>query len=490
MRDNKGISMITLVITIICMVIFLSLAYRIGTRYIFESKEEERTALVAVLSDVVTRRQNDRYVGIGDTTLHYVGYHISSGDYDEISKNFENPNRMYEPGLWYILDADKAQDLEILEAQNYLVEDLKSKTEGEDKKYIAVSNYYTGEVELLKYEEVKDIVDSIVAGNSDNENGCEHEYTMVSCTEASVCTKCGKIMMHALGHDFNLPEPTCTEDRKCKRCGYIDKKAIGHEYVTDLSYNDNGHFNKCIRYDVCKAVGNFEDHDRKYALIPGDEWIHVVRCDICGWENLTEACTKAVRTKDLIYHVEYCTKCFKEKDVEHDEIKKYKWYDENEHIVYCDTCKGELYKEEHVDIEKPYGICDKCDGVLNMKREPEIKSVTMKNITPQAEEAYFAKRGDKIEIRIEVSMLLSGAPTVKLQDRVIKEESIKQEEALVWIAEINTADYLFDEGLMNIEINNIKSLWGIKGADVFETTDDKYIIYDSTKPQYIYIPAD
>ena len=40
MRDNKGISMITLVITIICMVIFLSLAYRIGTRYIFESKEE------------------------------------------------------------------------------------------------------------------------------------------------------------------------------------------------------------------------------------------------------------------------------------------------------------------------------------------------------------------------------------------------------------------------------------------------------------------
>ena len=68
MRDNKGISMITLVITIICMVIFLSLAYRIGTRYIFESKEEERTALVAVLSDGVTRRKNDRYVGIGDTT--------------------------------------------------------------------------------------------------------------------------------------------------------------------------------------------------------------------------------------------------------------------------------------------------------------------------------------------------------------------------------------------------------------------------------------
>ena len=125
-----------------------------------------------------------------------------------------------------------------------------------------------------------------------------------------------------------------------------------------------------------------------------------------------------------------------------------------------------------------------------MKREREIKSVTIKNITPQAGEAYFAKRGDKIEIRIEVSMLLSGAPTVKLQDRVIKEESIKQEEALVWIAEINTADYLFDEGLMNIEINNIKSLWGIKGADVFETTDDKYITYDSTKPQYIYIPTD
>ena len=489
MKDNKGISMITLVITIICMVIFLSLAYRIGSRYIFESKEEEKTALTEVLSDVVTRRQNDKYVGIGDTTLHYIGYYVSSGDYDELSKNFENPNRMYEPGLWYILDADKAQELEIEEAQNYLVENLKNKSEDEDKKYVAVSNYYTGEIELLKYGEVKDIVNNIVDGSDDNENGCEHEYTMVSCTEASVCTKCGKIMLHALGHDFNLSEPTCTEDKKCKRCGYIEQKALGHEYVDELSYNDEGHFNKCIRYDTCKAVGNFENHDKKYGQKAGDEWEHIVKCDICGWEDLNEPCTTEVKTKDLNNHIVYCTKCLREKEEAHDN-KKYRWCDENEHMIYCGTCQGELYREEHVDVEKPYGICDKCNGVLNMQKEPEIVSITMKNITSGVEEIYYAKKGDTIQIKIEASMLLSGAPTIKLQDRVINSNSIKQQEdPLIWIAEINTADYLFEDKIMNIEVNDIKSLWGVKGKDIFETTDDKYITYDSTKPQYIYIPT-
>lgn len=491
MKDNKGISMITLVITVICMVIFLSLAYRIGTRYIFESKEEEKVALVAVLSDVVARRQNDRYVGIGDTTLHYIGYHVSSGDYNEISKNFENPNRMYEPGLWYVLDANKAEELEIAEAQNYLVENLKDKKDGEDKKYIAVSNYYTGEVELLKYEEVKVLVDNVVDSSIDEESDCEHEYTLVSCTEASVCTKCSEIMLHALGHDFNLSAPTCTEDRKCNRCGYIEQKALGHEYITsELSYNENGHFNKCVRYDTCKAVGNFENHDKKYGQIAGDEWIHIVRCDICGWQDLAEECTVAVRKKDLINHIEYCTLCLKEKEAEHNETQKYEAYDEEQHTAYCEACSGEIHKEEHIDIEKPYGICDKCDAVLNVDKAPKVKNITMKNITSQVEDVYFAKRGDKIEIRLEVSMLLGGAPTIKLQDRVIKTENIKQEESLVWVAEIDTADYLFDEGVMNIEINNIKSLWGVKGADIFETTDDKYITYDSIKPQYIYIPAD
>ena len=61
-RNNKGISMITLVITIICILIFLGIAYRIGSRYISESIEKEKDVLISVLSDAASRRQNDKYV--------------------------------------------------------------------------------------------------------------------------------------------------------------------------------------------------------------------------------------------------------------------------------------------------------------------------------------------------------------------------------------------------------------------------------------------
>lgn len=64
MKRNKGISMITLVITIICMILFIGIAYRIGSQYISKSREEERDVLISVLSGAVTRRQNDKYGGL------------------------------------------------------------------------------------------------------------------------------------------------------------------------------------------------------------------------------------------------------------------------------------------------------------------------------------------------------------------------------------------------------------------------------------------
>ena len=63
MKRNRGISLITLVITIICMLLFLGIAFRVGSRYISKSKEEERNVLVSVISSAVTRRQNDKYIG-------------------------------------------------------------------------------------------------------------------------------------------------------------------------------------------------------------------------------------------------------------------------------------------------------------------------------------------------------------------------------------------------------------------------------------------
>lgn len=484
MKSNKGISMITLIITIICMIIFLGIAYRIGSRYISESKEEERSSLVSILSTSVVRRQNDKYIGVGETDLHYIGYHISTENFEKLYEVFEKKDCMYEPGLWYALDAEKADELGIVDANKYLIKDLEKNTDDQIDKYLAVVDYYTGRVELLKHENIRDSIGDIVDG--DDGTGCEHQFTIVSCIEPSVCKKCGMVGTKALGHNYNLDAATCTEDKKCTRCGYIAEKAIGHEYENTLSYNDEGHFNKCIRYDTCHGVGNFKKHELVYYENLGDEWIHEVICKVCGWKNTEEACTTMVKSKDTLVHIKYCTKCGKERETDHDEVKQYKYVDRHEHLVWCKSCNYDLYKEEHIDVKLPYGICDLCKGIIDITSAPRIDKLEIKNITPTGENEYWAKTGDILEITIETSIVLGRAPTIKLQDITIREEDMVQED-LSWTIQIDTDEYPFVDGFMSIEVSDLVSVWGVEAPDKTETTDDKYVTYDSTKPEYIYI---
>lgn len=485
MKNNKGISMITLIVTIICIIIFLGIAYRIGSRYISESKEEEKIALTSILSDSVARRQNDKYAVASGENIYYTGYHLSSDDFEKLYDKFDKKDCMYEPGLWFVIDAKKAEDLGIVDADKYLIEDINN-TYSEEDGYIAVVDYYTGEVQLIKYQDVDGVIGDI--GNGSDVAGCEHTYTILTCLEPSVCTKCGLVSANALGHDFNLENPTCTEPKKCKRCGYIAEKELGHEYESALSYNDKGHFNKCIRYDECGAVGNFKEHKKTYYQVEGDEWIHEVVCTEvkCGWSNDSESCTVKIKPKDTLTHIEYCTVCKKEKEKEHDE-KSYKYIDKKEHMVWCESCSSNLYKEEHVDFEKPYGICDRCDGVMDVSQAPNVEILIMENITPGEEGKYWAKYGDKIKITLETSVILGGKPTIKLQNVLINSKDIRQQDK-TWIAEIDTSEYVFTDGIMNIEVDNLKSLWGVYTNEKYETTDGKYITYDSTKPTYIYAP--
>lgn len=485
MKSNKGISMITLIITIISMIILLGIAYRIGTRYISESREEERTSLISILSTSVVRRQNDKYVGNVGENLYYVGYHITTEDFEKLYENFEKKDCMYEPGLWYAIDAEKATELGIIDAEKFLIDDVKEELDEDEKKVLAVVDYYTGNVQLLKCEHIKDIIKDII--NKDDGTGCEHRYTIVSCLEPSVCTKCGTVLKQSLGHEYNLEVPTCTEPVKCNRCGYIKEKALGHEYENTLSHNDEGHFNKCIRYDSCHGIGNFEKHKLNYYEIDGDEWIHESICRICGWEDLAEPCTTQIKSKDMHNHIEYCTKCLKEKETEHDSEKRYKFIDKHEHMVWCDSCNYDLYREEHIDIKKPYGICDLCRGIIDITDAPRVEKLIMENITPSGESVYWAKRGDIIQITFETSLMLSEVPTVELQGIEIRKEDIQQDD-LVWTIQVDTSKYAFVDGLMSIEVSNIVSMWDVEANDMDETTDDKYVTYDSIKPEYIYIP--
>ncbi len=489
MKNNKGISMISLIVTIICILIFIGLSYRIGSRYIKESKEEERSSLIAVISDAVVRRQNDKYISVGAEKMYYSGYPMTEEEFNKImgSGDYEWGN-----GLWFIVDAKSAEDLGIVDSKQYLVEDLtKPKTDADDDKYIAIVDYDTGEVELVYYdgETAKDTFDKIAENAKDNETGCTHAFSVVSCIEPSVCAKCGKIFSHALGHDFNVEHATCTKDKKCNRCGYIAEKAIGHEYDTStLSYNDEGHFNKCVRYAECGAVGNFKPHTKEYGYIEGNEWKHNVRCtvDECAWTKVEE-CKKNIKPKDISKHIIYCADCGRSEEKDHDDIK-YRYIDKDKHMVYCDTCKSDLYLEEHVDVEKPWGVCDMCNGIVNVNREPRVELLVMENISPDANDKYYAKSGETIKVTLEFSDLLAKAPTIKIQNQVIGTGKIYTTDSITWYAEFKTSDYPFEQGNMSIEVSDVKSLWGVDMPNIVtETTDKNYITYDSVKPEYIYV---
>lgn len=497
MKNNKGISMISLIVTIICILIFIGLSYRLGSRYVKESKEEEKSSLVMVISNAVVRRQNDKFISVGNKDVFYSGYQMTEEDFN---KFIDTDKHEWGNGLWFVIDAKSAEDLGIVNPEQYLVSDLTDPKSADDDKYIAIVDYDTGEVELVYYDGdiAKEDLDELVKGDG---SGCTHQFTVATCIEPSVCTKCGKIGHDALGHSFNDDRVACTEDKKCSRCGYIAEKAIGHEYTSELSWSDEGHFNKCKRYhgcsgdngevksSACYGIGNFNEHIKQYGYITGEAWKHNVHCtfDDCGWEAIEE-CTKSIKSKDLTYHTIYCKDCGRSEDVEHDDIR-YRYIDKNKHVVYCNTCKSDLYTEEHVDIEKPFGVCDKCGGTINMNNEPEIELLTMENITVDVTNKYYAKNGDTIKVILKASAVLAEAPTVKIQNQKINANEISTDDNLNWYVEFNTADYSFSQGKMNIEVSNVKSIYGVSmSGSVTETTDKNYIIYDAVKPEYIYLP--
>ena len=45
----------------------------------------------------------------------------------------------------------------------------------------------------------------------------------------------------------------------------------------------------------------------------------------------------------------------------------------------------------------------------------------------------------------------------------------------------------FEDGDLTIEVSNVKSLWGVRGNNVTETSDHRYVEYDGILPVYEYV---
>lgn len=56
---------------------------------------------------------------------------------------------------------------------------------------------------------------------------CFHNWMDPTCTEPSICSKCGRTTGEPLGHDWH--DATCTEPKTCARCGQTEGKALGHD---------------------------------------------------------------------------------------------------------------------------------------------------------------------------------------------------------------------------------------------------------------------
>ena len=499
MKNNRGISMITLIITIIVMIVILSITYRIGTRYITESKEEGRTTLVSIMSNAVERRQNDNYAGLLGTNKYYSGYHVKEDEFGRLANLFEE-TVSYEPGLWYALDAKSASDLGIVDVDKYLVPDL-NKLESEKSKYIALANYYTGDVYLFDATEMNETINIAELTKPDGGNHT-HKVTVATCTEASVCAICGEVITGALGHNYGsgdgkypngMTHATCTEDLKCIRCGYIAEKAIGHNYdTTILQYNSEGHYNPCKNIDyntgeICNGTGNFKEHELAYTIIDDGVWHHTAYCKVDGCEYVdTKPCDVKVKAKDRFMHTTYCPLCLKDQSVEHDSLK-YIYSDKSKHIVHCNTCNSDLYEEDHVDLQTPYGICDRCNGIMDITKEPKIVGLTMEKVSSLREDEEYARRDDTIKVILETDLVLGEKPTIKLQGKTIDASQIQNPDSTKWIATIPLADYDFNEGILDIEVSNLKSVWGVKLDKITHTTNEFYIIYDETLPEYVLI---
>lgn len=122
-----------------------------------------------------------------------------------------------------------------------------------------------------------------------------HKHTPgaeATCTQAQVCTECGKVLAKALGHEPSQEEPTCDHPRTCMRCG---------EVVASVPHTPGAEAT-CTQAQICTVCGETVTPAKGHT--PGAEasCTEPQKCTVCG-EVLVQAKGHQVNSSGV------CTVC-------------------------------------------------------------------------------------------------------------------------------------------------------------------------------------
>ena len=99
-------------------------------------------------------------------------------------------------------------------------------------------------------------------------SGCHRHVSAApaTCTEAEICTECGKVMTEALGHDPG-PEATCAAPQVCQRCGIELSPQLPHTSAGPAT---------CTEPETCAVCGAVMSPALGHTV--GDDGV----CAVCG----------------------------------------------------------------------------------------------------------------------------------------------------------------------------------------------------------------
>ncbi len=463
-NSNKGISMISLIVTIIVTILLATMAISTGTRYLRDSKIREKENFIQVLSSAVSKRHED--ANINSLAYPYLGYYIDSKVVFEtnFAPKVKGKELSYDTGIWYIVDNSIATNLGVREVGDYIGSLDNAATD--EKVKVALVDYKTGEVYLI--------------------NVATHELNSLNVRKDDFVT----------GHEHRYldEEPTCTTPVKCADCGFILKEELGHLYedgVAAESYDDKSHYTKnCKR---CDMPGGFALHNLNTTHeIRDGVWYHSVACTECDYNKGNEPCLVEYYLPETAEekaekHVKYCSVCT-HLEMEGHHVG-YRRVSETFHEVYCtiSDCDFVMAKELHEDDDNNK-ICDKCGGEVVDYSYPILIKVEMQKLDATTEEEkYFAKYRDTIELVISADKEIQNLDITIAGVEVPQSEMISTDKKNWTVPFVIHSEYSIPNGEIAFSIN-CESASGVElGTTCVATTNGKSVVFDGSPPILKYI---
>lgn len=482
MRDSKGISMISLIVTIVCIILLSSMAIGTGTKYIREARNRDKETFIKVMSSAVARRHED--TNLNSISYPYLGYYINDGFiFDKIFAPKVSEDIYYENGIWYVVDTVTAKELGVRDSENYIEKVDESYTE-EIK--VALVDYQSANVYLI------DALPGEILGL---ENGG------------------APILGHTHRYVDEPMYPNCTEPLKCADCGFIKAEALGHIYDDPMAKpvpaegdEENAHYNKvCTR---CGMPGGYERHIFEYVhLVKNNVWHHIATCTVCEYTKMNEdgtakeeLCTQVINLPEseadkLTTHIRSCRVCLHEETEPHDFA--YRRISESMHEQYCahPLCGHLIVREYHVDNDGDEK-CDLCGSDIISYAYPQISVTEMYKVNPvpaDENDKYIAKYGDTIVLKFVADKQIGNLEVYIAGHKIDNSNAtINSDDDKTW--EIT---YVLDRARTIPDGNISFSIYCESRAanvplpsKITTTTDGKRVLFDGTNPTIEYIPKE